>query len=156
MFSLRLAILADAQSIYDLITIYADQDILLSKSFQEIQDEIEVFMVAEEGGEIIACGLLKHAWGALAEIRSLVVSTDKQNQGIGKTLLKALLHEAAKRPIERVFVLTYAEAFFESLGFLKVDKDTLPEKVWSDCVYCKKLDDCHEVAMVYRMAEALK
>jgi amino-acid N-acetyltransferase len=29
-----------------------------------------------------------------------------------------------------------------------VDKDTLPLKVWSDCVRCPKRDGCDEIAMV--------
>ena len=30
--------------------------------------------------------------------------------------------------------LTYEQGFFEKLGFEVVDKETLPLKVWSDCV----------------------
>jgi amino-acid N-acetyltransferase len=44
--------------------------------------------------------------------------------------------------------LTYEQAFFEKLGFVVVDKDTLPLKVWSDCVRCPKRDGCDEIAMV--------
>ena len=29
-----------------------------------------------------------------------------------------------------------------------VEKDTLPLKVWSDCVRCPKRDGCDEIAMV--------
>jgi amino-acid N-acetyltransferase len=29
-----------------------------------------------------------------------------------------------------------------------VDKDSLPLKVWSDCVRCPKRDGCDEIAMV--------
>jgi amino-acid N-acetyltransferase len=44
--------------------------------------------------------------------------------------------------------LTYEQAFFEKLGFEVVNKDTLPLKVWSDCVRCPKRDGCDEIAMV--------
>jgi amino-acid N-acetyltransferase len=44
--------------------------------------------------------------------------------------------------------LTYEQAFFEKLGFEVVSKDSLPLKVWSDCVRCPKQETCDEIAMV--------
>ena len=50
--------------------------------------------------------------------------------------------------IRRLMSLTYEQAFFEKLGFEVVAKETLPLKVWSDCVRCPKRDGCDEIAMV--------
>jgi len=44
--------------------------------------------------------------------------------------------------------LTYEQRFFEKLGFDVVSKDSLPLKVWSDCVRCPKREGCDEIAMV--------
>ena len=44
--------------------------------------------------------------------------------------------------------LTYEQRFFEKMGFQVVPKETLPLKVWSDCVRCPKNNDCDEIAMV--------
>ena len=44
--------------------------------------------------------------------------------------------------------LTYEQRFFEKLGFEVVAKESLPLKVWSDCVRCPKRDGCDEIAMV--------
>jgi amino-acid N-acetyltransferase len=44
--------------------------------------------------------------------------------------------------------LTYEEAFFKKLGFDVVSKDSLPLKVWSDCVRCPKREGCDEIAVV--------
>ena len=44
--------------------------------------------------------------------------------------------------------LTYEQRFFEKLGFEVVPKESLPLKVWSDCVRCPKRDGCDETAMV--------
>ena len=41
-----------------------------------------------------------------------------------------------------------AMRFFEKLGFEVVPKDSLPLKVWSDCVRCPKREGCDEIAMV--------
>jgi amino-acid N-acetyltransferase len=44
--------------------------------------------------------------------------------------------------------LTYEQIFFGKLGFEVVEKNSLPLKVWSDCVRCPKRDGCDEIAMV--------
>jgi amino-acid N-acetyltransferase len=44
--------------------------------------------------------------------------------------------------------LTYEQTFFEKSGFEVVPKDSLPLKVWSDCIRCPKRDGCDEIAMV--------
>ena len=44
--------------------------------------------------------------------------------------------------------LTYEQRFFAKLGFEVVDKESLPLKVWTDCVKCPKNDNCDEIAMV--------
>jgi len=48
----------------------------------------------------------------------------------------------------KVFALTYRVAFFERMGFHPVDKRTLPQKIWSDCVHCAKFTDCDETAVI--------
>ncbi len=48
----------------------------------------------------------------------------------------------------KLMSLTYEERFFAKLGFEVVEKETLPLKVWSDCVKCPKNDHCDEIAMV--------
>jgi amino-acid N-acetyltransferase len=45
--------------------------------------------------------------------------------------------------------LTYEQQFFEKLGFEVVAKETLPLKVWSDCIRCPKRDGCDEIAMTH-------
>ena len=84
----------------------------------------------------------------LAEIRSLGVHPDCHGQGVGKAIGKALLEDAARLGVGRVFALTYATQFFQSLGFRVIDKNLLPRKVWSDCVNCHKFPLCDEVAMI--------
>jgi amino-acid N-acetyltransferase len=49
--------------------------------------------------------------------------------------------------------LTYEQRFFEKLGFEVVPKESLPLKVWSDCVRCPKRDGCDEIAMLRTLAD---
>ena len=44
-------------------------------------------------------------------------------------------------------ILIDAKEYVES--FVKVDKGSLPMKVWSDCAKCPKQDHCDETALVF-------
>jgi len=37
--------------------------------------------------------------------------------------------------------------FFEKLGFYTVSKESLPHKVWGECINCVKFPSCDETAM---------
>ena len=52
---------------------------------------------------------------------------------------------------KRLFALTREKVFFEKLGFTVVPKETLPHKVWTDCVRCPLQEQCDEIAMVYEL-----
>ena len=44
--------------------------------------------------------------------------------------------------------LTYQPEFFKSLGFVVINKEELPHKVWKECIDCPKFPNCDEIAMV--------
>ena len=71
-----------------------------------------------------------------------------RGQGIGKKLVDECISEAITLGLGRIFVLTYKVDFFQRLGFLEVDKATLPHKIWADCIKCVKFPDCDETAMI--------
>jgi hypothetical protein len=59
----------------------------------------------------------------------------------------AAIDAARDLGLERVFCLTYQAEFFAKLGFTRVDRSRLPDKVWGECVRCHRFLDCDEVAM---------
>jgi amino-acid N-acetyltransferase len=71
-----------------------------------------------------------------------------RGKGIGTKLIEWTVQEARRLGIRRLMALTYEQRFFEKLGFEAVGKETLPLKVWSDCVRCPKRDGCDEIAVV--------
>ena len=79
---------------------------------------------------------------------SLAVDDTYRGQGIGRRLVEWAVEEARRLEVRRIMSLTYEQGFFEKIGFEVVNKDTLPLKVWSDCVRCPKRDGCDEIAMV--------
>jgi amino-acid N-acetyltransferase len=145
---LRKARMADARSIQDLVTIFADRDEMLHRSMGEIHENIRDYSIVEEGDRIVGCVALHVNLDQLAEIKSLAVVEECQGKGYGKRLVLACLDEGRDIGLGTVFALTYRPGFFEKLGFRVVDKATLPHKVWTECIRCPKFPDCGEIAVV--------
>ena len=144
---LRKATLRDAVFIYSLINAYAKEGILLPRSLNSIYENIRDFWVYEKDGQIVGCCALHVVWEDLAEIKSLAVREDLKGKGVGTSLVQACLKEAKDLGVKRVFVLTYAVGFFERFGFYTIQKESLPHKVWGECINCIKFPSCDEVAM---------
>jgi amino-acid N-acetyltransferase len=147
----RKAILKDAPKLYTLINEYAKEGILLPRSLNSIYEDIRDFWVCEKQGEIVGCSALHIVWEDLAEIKSLAVRKDHRNNGVGSLLVEKCLEEAEELGIKRVFVLTYATDFFAKFNFREVKKETLPHKVWGECINCVKFPQCDEIAMILEL-----
>jgi len=121
---------------------------MLFRSMADIYENLQVFQVAESDGKIVGCCALKVIWADLAEVQSLAVDKNYFGKGLGRWLVKNCVEQARSLGIKKVFTLTMEPIFFEKIGFKRVDKKTLPMKVWSDCARCPKQDQCDEIAMV--------
>ena len=142
--------ISDAQLIHELINSLADKGEMIARALSEIYENLrDFFVIRDSSTQVIACVALHIIWADLAEIRSLAVSEDKQDQGVGSVLLRACLNEAEELGIPTLFCMTYKPSFFERHGFRQVDKMELPRKVWSECYRCPKFPDCDEVALIY-------
>jgi amino-acid N-acetyltransferase len=86
-------------------------------------------------------------WHDLAELRTLAVKDNSLKKGIGRKLVEFMLCEAKELGIQKVFTLTYQPGFFEKLGFTITDKETMPQKVWTDCINCSKFPNCNEICL---------
>ena len=134
---------------HQLLNGFADKRELLPRSISEIYENLQQFHVAEKGRTIIGTCALYVTWDNLAEVKALAVDEKFQGQGIGKTLLEAVLRVARDLHIRRLFTLTIRTGFFEHFGFNHVSKDHLPQKVWTECVKCIYFPErCVEYAMV--------
>ena len=96
---------------------------------------------------MVGCGALHFYGPNTGEIRSLAVDSGSKNVGVGKRLMEALESEAAAHGLRSIFAFTYIPAFFSRLGFVEVERQRLPSKVWKDCLRCPKLQCCDEIAM---------
>ena len=138
----------DVPQIHRLINYFADKDEMLARPLSEIYENIRDYFVVKQGEQVIACAALHVCWSDLAEIKSVAVAEDSQQQGIGAQLVEACLKETKELGIPTVFCLTYRPAFFEKFGLSQVDKMELPRKVWTECYRCPKFPDCNEVALI--------
>ena len=138
----------DVEGIYNLINHYASQGKMLPKTLTYIYENLRQYVVARENDKVIGVGALRIFWYDLAEICSMAVDKDHYLKGIGRKILKELEEEALELGLRRVFALTYQEEFFIKNGFRRIAVSTLPEKIWADCIYCKKFKNCDEIAMI--------
>jgi amino-acid N-acetyltransferase len=144
----RRATLSDVEDMHQLINHFAGLGLMLPKPRSKLYQNIRDFFVAERERQLVGCGALHVIWNDLGEIRSLAVAETYQNNGVGRRLAIAALQDAIELKLPRVFALTYQRDFFERLGFIEVDKSSMPQKVWGECMDCPKFPNCDEVAMI--------
>nr|WP_246627803.1 N-acetyltransferase [Paenibacillus oenotherae] len=144
----RKATADDVETLVELIAGYAAKGIMLPRSRDVLQRQIDTFVVAEVEGTVVGCGSLCRLGTELVEVRSLGISEGYKGLGIGSKLIDFLLEEAKEQHIPKVMALTYEVRFFEKNGFAVVDKEIFPEKVWTDCVNCPKQHACDEIAVL--------
>jgi len=139
---------SDAESMHRLVSYFADKGEMLPRALSDMYESIREYFVVKEGDQVVACAALHVTWADLAEIRSLAVAEQEQNQKIGSLLIQACLEEAKALGLPRVFCLVRKPSFFERHGFQLIDKAELPQKVWSECYRCPKFPNCDEVALI--------
>ena len=121
---------------------------MLHRSLESVYDSLREFQVVEEDGKIIGCVALDIFWADLAEIKSLAVAEGCARKGVGSAMVVAAVDDARKMGIRRLFALTYEKGFFIRQGFEVIDRETLPEKVWRECIACPKVDACDAITMM--------
>ncbi len=144
---IRKARMDDVEPVFALVTVYSRRQVMLPRSRADLYESLREFQVAEADGAVLGCGALAIQWADLAEVKSLAVAEAAQRRGIGTRLVRACLKEAGGLAVGRVFALTTVPAFFERLGFRPIRKESLPHKIWADCVRCPKFPDCDEEAV---------
>ncbi len=150
---IRRARTGDAIQIHALINQYANQQLMLPRNLLSVYENIRDFHVAVLDGRLVGCSALHFTWGDMAEVRSLAVDETTGRRGIGRALVEANIAEAREHNLVQVYAFTYVTEFFSKLGFRVVAHESMPRKVWMDCVNCNKFNCCDEVAMVLDLVE---
>jgi amino-acid N-acetyltransferase len=142
----------DAKAICGIINYYAERGRMLHRSLESVYEALREFQVAvDEAGHVVGCVAVDVYWGDLAELKSLAVAPDRRGGGVGTLLVRSALRDAKR--LRKLFALTYEKDFFLRCGFRRVRRDSLPEKVWRECMACPKSDNCDEIAMILDLSE---
>ncbi|WCK05703.1 arsenic resistance N-acetyltransferase ArsN2 [Agrobacterium tumefaciens] len=92
----------------------------------DLEQTGRTFFRFADQGQIVGFGGLE-PYGDCALLRSVVVLPDQRGRGYGEAISRRLLDEAGRGGARTVYLLTEgAAAFFEHLGFAKVDRATAP------------------------------
>jgi N-acetylglutamate synthase-like GNAT family acetyltransferase len=115
--TIRTGTTADTQALIEFIKPFVEDGKLLPRTFDELDELMQHFFIAEVNGEIVGCAALEIYSSKLAEIRSLAVSSRHQGLGIGRKLVEACIQLAQEQKILEVMAITSTEDFFLACGF---------------------------------------
>ncbi len=120
----------NSEQILTLIKPFVDQGKILSRSKNEIEKNINDFVLLFEKSQLVACAGLKDCQeGSMGEIYSLAVAQDSQNTGLSNQLLDKILANAKQRNFSKVFALTkFGTEWFIKNNFTKMQISDLPRK----------------------------
>ncbi len=126
---MRNATIDDVGGILGIIEPLEEQGVLVRRSRERLESEIERFVVAEYDGRIIGCAAL-YAFPAdnLGELAALAVEPDFRREGYGEALMREIEGRARKLKLGELFVLTTRTAhWFLERGFRHATIADLPQ-----------------------------
>jgi len=136
----------DVPTLVAIINARAARGEILPRSHNHVYQNIRDFLLAEQGGEVVACGALHVLWSDLGEIRALA-SVPSAPAHIEENVVRALLEEGRRLGLARAFAFTYFPEFFLRLGFCQVPRESLPRIAWRECIDCVKFPACDETTV---------
>jgi amino-acid N-acetyltransferase len=128
--TLRAATIDDVGGILGLLEPLEREGILVRRSRELLEMEIERFLVLESDGIIAGCAALyPFPEEQAAELACLAVSREFRGRGFGDRLLAEAEKHGKRAGFERLFVLTTrTEHWFEERGFIDSSPDHLPKR----------------------------
>ncbi|HAQ85107.1 MAG TPA: amino-acid N-acetyltransferase, partial [Pseudomonas sp.] len=125
---LREATIEDVGGLIDLITPLEEQGILVRRSREVLEREVEQFSIVERDGLIIACAALYPiADSDSGELACLAVNPEYRHGGRGDELLERIEARARALGLKTLFVLTTRTAhWFRERGFEPSGVERLP------------------------------
>ena len=103
--TIRKAKVGDIERIKELIDKWAQRELMLARSLNELYENTRDFWVCGEKGQIVGCAALHVDWADLGEIKSVAVEEKNHRRGIGTKLVEACLSEAGEIGLKKIFAL---------------------------------------------------
>jgi amino-acid N-acetyltransferase len=126
--TLRGASIEDIGGILELLRPLEEKGILVRRSRELLEQEIDRFVVLEHDHRIVGCAALyPFPDEAAAELAGLAVETQSRNHGYGEVILNHMISVAKSQKLKKLFVLTTRTAhWFIERGFNEADVSALP------------------------------
>jgi len=128
----RRARVADVEAILKINQRFARRGILLSRTADEIAEQIATFRVCDLDGAVVGIAAFRDYGDAIGELRSLAVTDAAQGRGFGELLVRAIVRDAREAGIRQLYVLTANPGYFALHGFEEVPWDGVPSVLDAD------------------------
>jgi len=124
---IRQANIDDVGGILELIRPLEQSGILVRRSRELLETEIDRFVLVERDGAAIGCAALYPYEDGSAELACVAVHQDYHGGHRGENMLLQIEQQAREQGISRLFVLTTRTAhWFQEQGFVEVGRERLP------------------------------
>jgi amino-acid N-acetyltransferase len=126
---IRRATINDIGGILELIEPLEQQGILVRRSREQLEMEIDKFTVIQRDNTTIACAALyPFPEERIGEMACVAVHPDYRSSSRGEVLLERIAAQARQMGLSKLFVLTTRSIhWFQERGFMPVEVDLLPE-----------------------------
>lgn len=126
---LRQAKIEDVGGILQLINPLEEKGILVKRSRELLEAEIERFTLIERDGMVVACAAFyAYPQDGTGELACVATHPDYRGKNRGERLMDAIKTSAQLQGLSSIFVLTTVTAhWFQEQGFVQASVDTLPE-----------------------------
>ncbi|EFK8586068.1 amino-acid N-acetyltransferase [Escherichia coli] len=126
---IRRATINDIGGILELIRPLEQQGILVRRSREQLEMEIDKFTIIQRDNTTIACAALyPFPEDKIGEMACVAVHPDYRSSSRGEVLLERIAAQAKQSGLSKLFVLTTRSIhWFQERGFTPVDIDLLPE-----------------------------
>jgi amino-acid N-acetyltransferase len=126
---IRQAGIDDVSGIIDLITPLEEKGVLIKRSREQLELEIDNFTIIKRDGKVIGCAALYEMDETTAELACLVIHPDYRTGGRGDMLINFISQNAKKKNLQRLLVLTTQSIdWFKERGFIIGEVEDLPAK----------------------------
>ncbi|GAB3489265.1 amino-acid N-acetyltransferase [Marinomonas epiphytica] len=127
---LRSANIDDVGGMMALLAPLEEKGVLVRRSRDLLENEINRFIVIERDGAIVACAALyPFEHDNMGELACLAVSPNYQGENRGERLLKGIEQSAKQQGMQSIFLLTTRTAhWFIERGFRETSLDALPSQ----------------------------
>jgi amino-acid N-acetyltransferase len=125
----RTASRADVDQIWELVSAYAAEGLMLPRTREQVAMNIDNYVVASSEDRIVACAALEEYSPSLAEVSSVAVVRAEHGNGLGTDVVLGVERLARAREVGELFALSLNDRFFLSLDYEQTPISRYPEKL---------------------------